>query len=55
MCNFFFSEMQGEGRKRKKDPPSEGLPRAQRTRDDVFNFDFTSILPPKEDQPIVTT
>ena len=54
MCNF-FSEMRGEGRKRKKDPPSEGLPRAQRTRDDVFNFDFTSILPQKEDQSIVTT
>ena len=54
MCKS-FSEMRGGGRKRKKDPPNEGQPQAQRTRDDILNFDFTSILPQKENQSIVTT
>ena len=47
--------MRGSGRKRKKDFPNEGQPRSQRTCDDILNFDFTSILPQKENQSIVTT
>ena len=47
--------MRGAGRKRKNDPPDEGQPLSQRTRDDVLNFDFTSILPQKENQSNVIT
>ena len=48
--------MRVTGRKRKKDPPDEGQPSSQRTRDDILNVDFTSILPQKENpQNIPTT
>jgi hypothetical protein len=47
--------MRFTGRKRKKDPPDEGQPSSQRTRDDILNVDFTSILPQKENPQNIPT
>ena len=40
--------MRGAGRKRKKHPTSQGVPAAQRNRDDIQEFNFGSVLPEKE-------
>ena len=39
--------MRGEGRKRKKHSTTEGTPTAQRSRDDIQEFNLESILPEK--------
>ena len=40
--------MRGEGRKRKKHSPTEGMPDAQRSKDDIQEFDLESIIPERE-------
>ena len=47
--------MRFTGRKRKKDPPDEGQPSSQRTRDDILNVDFTCILTQKENPRNIPT
>ena len=40
--------MRGEGRKRKKHSTTEGMPDAQRSKDDIQEFDLESIIPERE-------
>ena len=45
--------MRGAGRKRKGQPNPQGAPDAQRTRDDIQELNFGSVLPEKEKLVVV--
>ena len=45
--------MRGAGRKRRGQPNPQGVPDAQRTRDDIQDLNFSSVLPEKEKLVVV--